>query len=122
MFKKLLKAAATFTLLLGCYFGYVRAFAILVQQLRTARPTEDFSFTLHPYKSKEKAAALAREAFGSDHWSVANDQPFAYYNADRGFWMYTLDVKEIQEEDGVRYDGKRLRMTPVAIIWKSSDG
>src|SRR5262249_32494706 len=40
----------------------------------------------------------------------------------RGFWMYTLDAREIQEENGVRYDGKRLRMTPFLMIWKSSDG
>src|SRR5438477_256461 len=71
--KQLLKAATTFTLLLGCYLGYVRAFAILVESLREARPREGVLFLVKTSKSKEKALALAKAAVGADHWSVTND-------------------------------------------------
>ena len=36
--------------------------------------------------------------------------------------MYALQYEEIKEENGVRYDGKRLRMKPFAMIWTSGDG
>ncbi len=36
--------------------------------------------------------------------------------------MYALEVEEIQEENGVRYDGKRMKMKPFAMISRSSDG
>jgi hypothetical protein len=121
MFKNLLKAGLTFTLLLGGYFVYGHAFELVVQQLRRYH-VADTSFPIRPSRSKEHATALAKESFGPDHWSVTTDHLFAYYNAERGFWMFSLDVQEIQEENGIRYDGKRLKMRPFAMIWKSSDG
>ena len=36
--------------------------------------------------------------------------------------MYSKNYKRPLEEDGVRYDGKRMRLTPAAIIWRSRDG
>ena len=36
--------------------------------------------------------------------------------------MFWRDYEEIKEEDGVRYDGKRVRMRPFAMIGKSGDG
>ena len=121
MFKNLLKAGMTFTLLLGGYLAYSRAFELVVQELRTSH-SQDTSFPNRPSKSKQHATALAMECFGPEHWSVTTDHLFAYYNAERGFWMFALDVEEIQEENGVRYNGKRLKMKPFAMIWKSSDG
>src|SRR5262249_42152953 len=109
-------------LLVGGYFGYVHAFEHLVAKWRRSRPDDTLDFPLVTSKSKERAIALAKEALGPDHWSVTSDLPWSFYNAERGFWMYTLDAQEIQEENGVRYDGKRLRMKPFAMIWKSSDG
>ena len=117
MFKKLLKAGITFTLLLGCYFGYVRAFGYLVDQLKAERPDEDIAIPIHSSRSKQYAQQLARLAFGANHWTVTGDQPFAYYNAERGFWIFAL-----QEEEVPGYDGKRLHLYPFAMIWKSSDG
>lgn len=122
MLKKLLKAGTTVTLLLGCYFAYVRAFDIIVNQYRSERPDDDLLFPIRNSRSKQHAQELASLAFGPNHWTVTSDQPYAYYNSERGFWMFALDVKEIQEENGVRYDGKRLRMSPFCMISKSSDG
>ena len=95
---------------------------MVVQQFRTYRSKEKFLFATHPSRSKLHAIALAKQAFGAKHWSVTGDQPFVYYSSEHGFWMYSLDVKEIQEEDGVRYDGKRLKMKPFAVIFESADG
>ena len=36
--------------------------------------------------------------------------------------MYSQQDERIIEEDGVRYDGKRIRLTPAAIIWQTKDG
>ena len=40
MLKNLLKAVITFALLLGCYFGYVRAFNLVVRQFQADRRTD----------------------------------------------------------------------------------
>ena len=93
MFKKLLKAGMTFALLLGCYVAYGRGFELVVQQFRTYRSKETLIFENRPSKSKQHAIALAKQAFGLDHWSVTNDQPYAYYNSERGFWMYALESR-----------------------------
>ncbi len=45
-----------------------------------------------------------------------------YFNPERGFWMYSKNYKRPLEEEGVRYDGKRVRLSPAAIIWRSRDG
>jgi hypothetical protein len=122
MFKKLLKAGMTFALLLGCYVAYCHAFDFVVLHFRTYRSKESTVFPIRLSKSKQHAIALAKQSFGIDHWSVTNDQPYVYYSSERGFWMYALEVEEIQEENGVRYDGKRLRMKPFAMIFESGDG
>jgi hypothetical protein len=122
VFKKLLKLVTVLTLLLGCYLGYVRAFTVVVKQLTAARKIDDFVFTAHDSKNKKEAIRFARESFGPDHWTAADDLQLRYYNPDRGFWMYAKDYKRPLEEDGVKYDGKRLRLSPAAIIWRARDG
>ncbi len=122
MLKKLFKAATMFTLLMGCYFVYVHAFAVIVDQLRASRRSDGMMFLPHPSNSKLEAIAHAGSAFGGDHWSAAKDLPYRYYNAERGFWMYAKQVWRIVEENGVKYDGKRVRMAPFALISISRDG
>jgi len=119
---KLLKAVTMFTLLVGCYFVYVHAFAVVVEQLRANRRSEGTMFPTHDSNSKLEAIAHAGSAFGRDHWSAANDLAYRYYNAERGFWMYAKQVWRIVEENGVKYDGKRVRMAPFALISISRDG
>src|SRR4051812_30123030 len=119
VFKTLLKVGTVATLLLGCYFGYVHAFYTVVRQFQSERPDDDLLFVVRNSKSKQRAKDLARRAVGADHWAVTSDLPYSYYNAERGFWMFAQEVKEIQEENGVRYDGKRLKMWPFLMIWTS---
>ncbi len=122
MLKKLFKAVTMFTLLVGCYFVYVHAFAVIVDQLRANRRSEGMMFRPQPSNSKLAAIAHAGSAFGDDHWSAANDLAYRYYNAERGFWMYAKQVWRIGKENGVNYDGKRMRMAPFALISISRDG
>jgi hypothetical protein len=120
--KKLVKMVTVLALLLGCYLGYVSAFSIVVTRLSAARKVENIAFTTQDSKSKKEAALRAREAFGPDHWAADDDLPERYYNSERGFWMYSQKDERIIEQDGIRYDGKRIILTPVAIIWRSRDG
>ncbi len=122
MAKKIFKAVLTFGILLGCFRVYVHAFAIVVDHLRQNRNADATKFVPFPSKSKQQANKLAKEEFGEHHWTADPDLPFRYYNSDRGFWMYAQNVRRIVEEDGIRYDGKRVRMAPFALIWKSADG
>jgi len=120
--KKFLKVLTTLTLIVGCYFGYVRLFAIVVDQFRAIRRPDNVLVKVHDSESKKEAIAYARAAFPPGHWSAAEDLPYRYYNTDRGFWIYAQEWERIDEENGVRYDGKRMRLTPFALIMKSRDG
>ena len=106
----------------GCYLGYVRAFTVVVSHLTAARKVDDIAFTVHDSKSKQEAIRRAREAFGPDHWTADDDLQLRYYNTERGFWMYSQNDERVIEEDGVRYDGKRIKLRPAAIIWRAQDG
>ncbi len=122
MLKKILKVATTFTLLLGCYLGYGRAFELVVRQFKTERLDDGLLFEIRNARSKQEARALAERAFGPGHWTGTDDLPYAYYNSQKRFWMYWRDYEEVKEENGVRYDGKRVRMRPFAMISKTGDG
>ena len=56
------------------------------------------------------------------HWATKNDLNFRYYNAERGYWMYAQELEQVTEENGVRYDGKRIRLSPFLAISTSHDG
>ena len=56
------------------------------------------------------------------HWATKSDLNFRYYNAERGYWMYAQDLEQVSEENGVRYDGKRIRLSPFLAISTSHDG
>jgi hypothetical protein len=120
--KKTFKAATALLLLVGCYRGYVHAFAVLVEQFRVTRRVDVNPFVPTDSRSKRVAIELAKSHFGDDHWSAREDLMFRYYNAERGFWMYAKEVVRVVEQDGVRYDGKRVTMAPFALIWLSPDG
>ena len=108
MLKKIFKAVTAFILLVGCYFGYVRAFAVVVEQFRATRKIDGNAFVRIDSRSMREAIELAKVHFGDDHWSAAEDLMFRYYNSERGFWMYAKEVVRVIEQDGVKYDGKRV--------------
>jgi hypothetical protein len=120
--KKLFKALTTLTLLVGCYFGYVHVFAIVVEQLQAIKHTDNFVFAVHDSKSKQESIRYAKEACGENHWAADEDLDYRYYNAERGYWIYAKVYERVVEENGVRYDGKRIRLAPFLLITKSRDG
>src|SRR5271166_242175 len=110
------------TLLAGCYLGYVRAFTVVMSHLTAARRVDDIPFIVKDSKSKQEAILHARESFGPKHWTAEDDLQLRYYNSERGFWMYSQHDDRVIEEDGVRYDGKRIKLRPAAIISRAKDG
>ena len=109
---------------MGCYLGYVRVFAVAVRQWTVARTNvpEIELPAPRPSHSKLEAITHAAAVMGKDHWSAAEDLDFRYYNAERGYWMYAKEYEQISEENGVRYDGKRIRLKPFLVISTSHDG
>jgi RNA polymerase sigma factor (sigma-70 family) len=63
---------------------------------------------------KAAAIALAKRAFGPEHWSADPDLPGRYYNRERGYWMY---YKEYER----RNDGRQVLFKPFALISGSPD-
>ncbi len=113
MFKKALKIAIAFVVLLGAHLGYVRLFAIVAQRAAMGRQSV---VQLQPTDSrtKKEAIALAARGFGETHWSADRELPGRYYNKDRGYWMY---YKEYER----RNEGKQYLFKPFALIWQSDD-
>ncbi len=122
MLRKLLKLVTMLTLLAGCYLGYVRAFTVVMSHLTAARKVDDIPFIVKDSKSKQEAILHASESFGPKHWTADDNLQLRYYNSERGFWMYSQHDDRVIEEDGVRYDGKRIKLRPAAIISRAKDG
>ena len=122
LLKKFSKLVMMLALLSGCYLGYVRAFSMVVSHLTASRKVDTIPFTVKPSRSKREAILRARESFGPKHWTAEDELQLRYYNSERGFWMYSQHDDRVIEEDGVRYDGKRIRLKPAAIIWRAKDG
>jgi hypothetical protein len=113
VFKKALKIAATFVVLLTAHVVYVRVFAIIAEY--TARG-QQMVVQLQPTDSrtKKEAIALAAKGFGEGHWAADAELPGRYYNKERGYWMY---YKEYER----RNEGKQFLFKPFALIWQSRD-
>ena len=121
--KKIFKAVAVFSLLVGCYLGYVQVFAIVVSHMTTTRRTKAPEIWIkHDSASKRLSIKLAEDVMPEGHWGRRKDLNFRYYSAERGYWMYAQDMEQIQEENGVKYAGKRIRLKPFLAISKSRDG
>ena len=76
----------------------------------------------HDSDSKHASIRLAKAVMPPGDWSTRDDLNFRYYSAERGYYMYAQEMEQIQEENGVRYDGKRLRLKPFLAIMTSRDG
>ena len=119
MLKNILKVGTTLIVLTGCYWGYVHAFDLVIRQFQTERFDGGVIKPARSGRSKREAQELARLALGPDHWAVTSELPYAYYNSQRGYWMYWQEQEEIKEENGVKYDGKRVRLHPFVMIGRS---
>jgi hypothetical protein len=114
VFKKALQVVMTFGVLLASYASYVRFFAILTAGVAPQRPVAR-SWEREPSRTNVEAKKLAERAFGREHWAADPELGMRYYNHERGYWMYCKTYNRLA-------DGKQLRLTPFAIIWRSRDG
>jgi hypothetical protein len=115
VFKKALKIAVSFCLLVGAYAGYTRLFAIVTYHLMIAHDDGVVPFPEFESTSAKRATELARESFGRDFFASRNDLKLQYYEAARGLYMYAQNKKILN-------DGKRIHVWPFAMIWISKDG
>ena len=121
MLKKIFKAVTTFAFLVGCYFGYVQIFGLVVGQSSTVRQHE-IALENHDSNSKLESIRRAKAVMPPGHWATKSDLNFRYYNKERGYWMYAQELEQVQEENDVRYNGKRIRLSPFLVISTSRDG
>ena len=49
---------------------------------------------------------------GADHWAANRDQRTCYYDQGRGFWFFFKEYTRAKE-------GKQIRFSPFALIWRS---
>jgi hypothetical protein len=116
VFKKASKIAVTFCLLVGAYAGYTRLFAVITRQLGVVRQDLGGAFPeFSASASSVRAAQLARETFGKDHFAAGDELKLQYYDAVRGFYMYAQNKK-------ISTDNKQIHVWPFALIWISKDG
>ena len=96
MLKKLLKSLTTLALLAGCYFGYVHVFAIVVEQLKAIKRTDNCAFPIHDSKSLQELDSLRhRKHAGLDTGPLTEELAYRYYNAERGL----LDLRKGMRAD-----------------------
>jgi hypothetical protein len=113
VFKKALQIAVTFSVLLACYEGYVRLFAIVAESINKNHKGPKIEFLTS--RTQQDAITVAERAFGKGHWTTGQDLQIRYYSKERGWWMYAQNYKRLK-------DGKQLEFTPFALVWQSRDG
>ena len=65
MLKKIFKAVTAFILLVGCYLGYVRAFAVVVEQFRASRRIDINAFAAPNRSPSGKRSSWPRPTSGT---------------------------------------------------------
>jgi hypothetical protein len=113
VFKKVLQIAVTSGVLMACYEGYTRLFAIVAESINQSHAGPKVEFLAS--RTQQDAITVAERAFGKGHWATGKDLQIRYYSKERGYWMYARDYKRLK-------DGKQLEFTPFALVWQSRDG
>jgi hypothetical protein len=115
VFRKTLKIAATFALLVAGYAGYSRGFAFLsARVVRVGSVPRIPADTALPLTARA-TIVLAERAFGKGHWTTDSENSVSYYDALRGDYMF---FKTYARLDG----GKRIRFEPFAFIKRGKKG
>jgi hypothetical protein len=105
-----------------CCLGYSQIFASAVGQLTAARRSDIGGIQHRDSDSKLDSIKRAKAVMPPGHWATRSDLKFRYYNAEQGYWMYAQELEQVTEESGIRYDGKRIRLSPFVAISNSRDG
>jgi hypothetical protein len=114
VFKKALKIAVSFCVLIGAYAGYTRLFAFVTYQLGETRERVEVTQEFES-KSSRRAKDLAQESFPKGHWAGGDDLKLQYYEEVHGFYMFA-------QNKAITPDNKHIHVWPFAMIWISKDG
>ena len=120
MFKKLLKLVTVFSLLLGCYLGYVRAFSIVVAHLTAARKIDEIGFTTHDSKLQargDRCGPGGVRARPLDHQRDTATPLLTIPNAASGCIPRITSGRSRKTAFATTASGSRL--SPAAIIWRA---
>ncbi len=105
----------TFGLLLAGYVSYDRAFAFVAATLQASQQRPVLIQAKKRSVNLQGAIDLAVRSLGPDYWASSDSASmFRIYNAERGWWIFAENVERENE-------GKRLILTPFALIWQSRD-
>ena len=123
MFKKIFKAATVFTLLVGCYLGYVQVFALVVRQMTTV-PAAPEGPLLYPQRLESLLESMkrAKDVMPPGHWATRRDLNFRYYNAERGYWMYARSSNKYRKKTAYATTASEFDCRPFLMISTSHDG
>ncbi len=104
----------TFSALVGAHLVYTQAFVVIAERLTASNGEDVAPFPESESESKVRSNQLARENFGKGHWAT---QPvkIAYYDQSRNSYMYAQNYER-------KSAGKRLEISPFAMILLSKDG
>lgn len=121
MLKKLFKTVTVLGLLAVAHLAYARGFDLLVSRLRDARAVGETPFAANDSATKIMVKRMAAESFGAEHWTVGDDV-FNYLVPSKGLALFTTHLERPTERDGVKFDGKRIEVSPAAVVLQSPRG
>jgi hypothetical protein len=110
--RTVIRTTAALGLLIAGYFGYCRGFAAVVVLVGRPQSVPILPFDPSPARTQRETFELARAAFGPRHWTADPLEATAYYDADRGYWMFF-------QKYAFEREGRRLKVSPFAVIWRS---
>lgn len=115
MLRNIVRMIVACGVLVAGYFGYCRAFAVVVAHVGRTPNVPIVPGDPLPGRSQREAEELARTVFGPGHWTNGADPSYTYYDEARGYWMFFKNYQRLR-------DGKRLVFAPYAVIWRSRKG
>ncbi|WP_337177499.1 hypothetical protein [Paludisphaera sp.] len=121
MLKKLFKTATVLGLLAVAHLAYVQGFQLLAARLREAHAFDEVKFAARDSATKVMVKRMAAESFGADHWTVGDDV-YNYLVPSKGLALFTTHLERPTERDGVKFDGKRIEVSPAAVVLQPPGG
>jgi len=119
--KKLFKMATVLGLLAASHAAYVRTFDHVVERLRSTQQVDETDFAVHDSETKTLVKETAERVFGPDSWTNSDDL-LRYVSPEKGVILFAAEFSRPVESGGVKFDGKRIEVTPAAVVLRSPKG
>jgi lipopolysaccharide export system protein LptA len=110
--KRALRVVVTFGVLVAGCAGYGQGFSLLTRWVGVKSEVPVLERNLSPARTAQIGIRLATQAFGEGHWTTRPDERMCVYDIGRGTWFFFKSYERLAE-------GRRLKFTPFALIWKS---